>query len=162
VPNYLLIKINNKLTTPHELAYHAKPDLRNIFPLFSVAYITQIDVHSYNNQTIRTILVGRSEKSNVLQFYHPQSKKTLSSARCTIDEALVAGPAFGLQYEGGLYINNYCDSNNIKKAPKFKPQQKVNVKIKDSLYEAYVITIPAFNDTIYTLQLKGGNLKKIE
>jgi len=110
VSNYLLIKINNKLTTPHELAYHAKPDLvRNIFPLFSFAYITQIDVHSYNNQTIRTILVGRSEKSNVLQFYHPQTKKPLSSTRCTIDEALVAGPAFGLQYEGGLYKEKHKD-----------------------------------------------------
>jgi len=159
VSNYLPLKINNQLTSPHELAYHTKPDIRNIFPLFSVAYITQTDDHLYNNQTICTILVGRSKKSNIIQFYHPQTKKTLSRARCTIDEALVVGPAFGFQYEGGLYINKYCDSTNINKAPTFKPQQKVNVQIKGNLYEAFVITIPAFDDTICTLQLKDGSLQ---
>ena len=162
VSNYLPMKVDNKLTTPHELAYNVKPDLRNIFPLFSVAYVTQTDDHSYNNQTIRTILVGRSDKSNILQFYHPQTKKTISSARCTLDEALVAGPTFGLPYEGGLYVNKYCESTNINKAPTYKPQQKVKVNIKNKSYNAYVIAIPAFDDTIYTLQLEDGSIHQFE
>jgi len=162
VSNYLPLKVDNKLTTPHELAYNTKPDLRNIFPLFSVAYITQTDDHSYNSQTIRTILVGRSDKSNILQFYHPQTKKTISSARCTLDEALVAGPTFGLPYEGGLYVNKYCDSTNINKAPTYKLKQKVKVNIKNHHYNAYVIAIPAFDDTIYTLQLEDGSIHQFE
>jgi len=128
-----------------------------------VAYITQTDDHSYNSQTIRTILVGRSDKSNILQFYHPQTKTTISSSRCTLDEALVAGPTFGLQYEGGLYVNIYCESTNINKAPTYKPQQKVTVKIKNNQYKnTYVIAIPAFDDTIYSLQLEDGSIYQFD
>jgi len=162
VSNYLPLKVNNKLTTPHELAYNSKPDLRNIFPLFSVAYVTQTDDHSYNNQTIRTILVGRSDKSNILQFYHPQTKKTISSSRCIFDETLVAGPTFGFQYEGGLYVNKYCDGTIQNKAPTYKPQQKVKVQIQNKKYDAYVIATPGFDDTTYTLQMSDGSIHQFD
>ena len=39
VSNYVPIKINNQLTTPHELIYEVQPDLRNLLSMFSVCYI---------------------------------------------------------------------------------------------------------------------------
>ena len=37
--NYMPIKYKGSITTPHYLAYKKKPDYRNLFPIFSVAYI---------------------------------------------------------------------------------------------------------------------------
>ena len=33
------IKYKDMITTPHELVYKEKPDYRNLFPIFSVAYV---------------------------------------------------------------------------------------------------------------------------
>ena len=41
ISNYIPIKLDNKLTTPFQLVYGMKPDLYNLFPLFSVAYISK-------------------------------------------------------------------------------------------------------------------------
>jgi len=37
VSNYLLIRINGNLTSPHKLMYNSKPDYRNLFPMFLVS-----------------------------------------------------------------------------------------------------------------------------
>ena len=162
VSNYIPIKVDNILTTPHELAYKCKPDMRNIFQLFAVAYITQSDQHSYNNQTIRTILVGRSPKTNTLLFYHPQTQKTISSARCTIDETLVAGPTFGFKYEGGLHVHKYCDSTEHFKVPTYKPHEHVQVQQNEQVQTAHILTLPAFDDTVYTVQFQDGSIHQVE
>ena len=39
VSNYLPIKANDKITTPFYLTHHKLPDLRTLFPMFSVAYL---------------------------------------------------------------------------------------------------------------------------
>ena len=71
--------MNNEYTTPYELVYKEKPDLRNLFPMFSVGYVTKLrdgDVNRLNmhSKTIRAIAVGRSDESNCLVFYHPPTK----------------------------------------------------------------------------------------
>ena len=71
VSNYLPLKVNNILTTPHKLVYEQKPDLRNLFQLSALAYIPHKNQDSFNNQTIKTILIGGSDKFNTLLFYHP-------------------------------------------------------------------------------------------
>ena len=39
VCNFFPVTANGVLTTPYELIYNTKPDLRNLIPLFSIAYI---------------------------------------------------------------------------------------------------------------------------
>jgi len=96
--------------------------------MFTVAYINQKNDKSFHNQTIRVITLGQSDKTNTLMFYHPITKKVLSNARCTIDETLVAGPTFGLNYDGSIYINKYCDSTTHQlKVPTYKPNEEVQI-----------------------------------
>ena len=116
VSNYVPIRIDNKLTTPYEMVYQEKPDLRNLFPMFSVGYVSELrdgskDRLNMHSKTLRAIAVGRSDKSNCLLFYHPPTKQLLTSADFRLDENLAAGPAFGLTYDGGLYINKFLDNN---------------------------------------------------
>ena len=39
VSNYTPIRVDGVLTTPYEMAYHVKPDLRNMLPMFGVGYL---------------------------------------------------------------------------------------------------------------------------
>ena len=84
ISNYLPIRINNCLTTPFELTYGEKPDLRNLIPTFSVSYLSRyrdgnISRKNVHSHSIRTILVGRDTTSNAFLFYHPGTKHTLTS-----------------------------------------------------------------------------------
>ena len=54
-------------TTPHELFYGEKPDLRTPVPMFSVAYITQPNLSKYHSNAIKCICVGRCSTSNGLK-----------------------------------------------------------------------------------------------
>ena len=57
VSNYVLIKIDNIITTPHELTYGHNPDLHCLFLQFSIAYINKIKDSNHarlnlNNQSL--------------------------------------------------------------------------------------------------------------
>ena len=158
ISNYIPIKIDNSYTTPFELAYNQKPDLRNLLPLFSVAYlsrykdgnITRKNVHSHS---IRAILVGRDPVSNAFLFYHPGTKRTLTSDDFTIDETLPSGPAFRLEYDGGLYFNKYTDFNDNLRPPQFIPQQKVYIINQTPALQAEILTTPISPlDRIYAVK----------
>jgi len=77
VSNYLPIKINNSLTTPHELVYKQKADLRNLLPMFCVAYPKYKTNANTDIQSCKAILIGRSDKTHTYQFYHPSTKKII-------------------------------------------------------------------------------------
>ena len=158
VSNYIPLRVDGKITTPHQLVYGQKVDLRNIFPMFSVAYTSYKSAHSYDNQTVRTIVVGRSDHTNTLLFYHPSTKKILTSARYKLDERLAAGPTFNLQYDGGMHFSKYCDYNAQIQPPTFAPSTTVYVKHNNSYIEAEVITIPMNEQQPYTVQYKDGSL----
>ena len=53
VSNYIPLKLNNKMTSPHELVYKIKPDMRNLLPMFSVCYIRRYK--SLNNTKLKNI-----------------------------------------------------------------------------------------------------------
>ena len=80
VSNYLPIKVNNKLTTPFEMVYKTKPDLRNLFPMFSVGYIycsrdATTNRLTFHSTSLRCICLSRDDTSNQLEFYHPPSRQ---------------------------------------------------------------------------------------
>jgi len=157
ISNYIPVRINSKLTTPHELVYKTKPDLRNLHPMFCVAYTSYKSDHSYDTQTVKTILVGRSDKTNSFLFYHPSTKQLITSARYKLDESLTSGPAFGLPYEGGLYFNKYTESPIDIRPPTYAPESTVFIKQPNGIMAAEVITIPLTGD-IYTVQYPDGSL----
>ena len=102
----LPIRKNNKITTPHELVHGEKVDLRNLLPMFSVAYIKQernkAEVGGkWKTQTLKCITVGKCPRSDSILFYHPPSKQLLSCANgYKYDTFSPAGPQFNEQYDG--------------------------------------------------------------
>ena len=164
ISNYLPIRINNKFTTPFELTYGEKPDLRNITQMFSVAYLSRykdgnISRKTLHSHSIRAILVGRDPTSTAYLFYHPGTKRTLTSDDFTIDESLPSGPAFRLEYDGGLYFNRYTDYNDKLRPPQFTPQQKIFITSCTPALPGEILTIPSSPvDRIYTVQLSDGSI----
>ena len=162
--NYLPLRIDNKLTTPHECVYGVKPDFRNILPQFSIAYLNRtrddnIERKSTHSHSIRAILIGRDPKSAAFQFYHPSTKKTPTSDSFTIDDTLPSGPAFGLNFDGGLYFNRYCDFNDKLRPPQFIPDQTVFVTSFDPPRQGTVLTVPTSNTKpIYSIQLNDNSI----
>ena len=161
VSNYIPLKINNTLNTPHGLVCGTKADMRNLFPLFSVAYIdyqNKNNQNSFATQTTKAILIGRSDLTNTLQFYHPPTKSIIDTAMYKIDESLIAGPAFALPFDGGIHFNTYCDSNIRLRPPTYPPDTTVFIAENNQYIPARVITIPMLDDTIYTVQKPDGSL----
>ena len=75
--------IENKITTPHELVFDKKVDYRDLFPMFSIAYIKlpqrrQDDGNKWSSQTVKCIAVGKCMKSDGMLFYIPQQNMIIS------------------------------------------------------------------------------------
>ena len=158
--NYIPLILNNKLTTSHELVFGIQPDFQNILPMFSVAYVDYKDVHTLKIQTVKAILIGRSDISHALEFYHPQTKRVLTSAIFRLDETLTAGPSFGLPYDGGFYFHKFVDTSSQYIAPTFEPKEKVLVSTPSGEITGTIVTIPLQNDNIYTIQLNDGSMNQ--
>ena len=161
VSNYIPIKVDNRLTTPHELLYGQKVDLRNIFPIFSVAYPRYITGNSTDIQTCKAILVGRSDKTHTFEFYHPRTKNIITTSKFKLDETLPTGPSFGLPYDGGLFFNRYCETNDHLRPPTFSPETTVFIKSKQNIIQADIISIPKTDDNLYTVQYPDGSIHEI-
>ena len=79
ISNYFPTKSRGQTTSLYEIVHHVKPDIRILFPLFSISYINkQEDSNttwaSVHTQSLRVIASGKSSKTNFLEFYHPPSK----------------------------------------------------------------------------------------
>lgn len=161
VANYLPIKIDNSYSTPHCLVYGEKPDLRNLLPMFSVAHIRKYSdpdgkkLQNTDSHSTSAILIGRSENSPSTLFYHPSTGRTIISDDFYLDEALSAGPAFGLNYQGGFHFHSYTQLNADLKAPTFLPQQEVFVEYDATFQPARIITLPAKSECVYTVQINS-------
>ena len=117
-----------KLTTPHELMYKQKPDLRNLIPLFCVAYPKYKTKTNMDPQSCKAILVGKSDKTHALTFYHPATKQEITTSSYLLDETIPAGPTFNLPYEGGLFFNKFCENADDHRPPLYPPSSTVNIK----------------------------------
>ena len=106
--NIFSIKLNNTLTTPHELVYKTKPDYRQLFRLFSTTYFS----HKKDNNKARTniqahtlagIAVGWSDVANGLQVYNPITKELYTTSVFKIDKHNPTKLYFNLKYNGGMF-----------------------------------------------------------
>ena len=166
VSNYLPIKANNVITTPFELAYDRKPDMRSLFPLFSIGYFRKVrdgDVQrdKYDSHSLRGIAIGKSNDSDGLVFYHPTTKTFHDTSDYKLDPTLASGPAFGLKYNGGIHFKVYNNASDSMKPPTYPPESVVQVTIDNQIHQATVIDTPKDNN-LYTLQLSDGSIHQIE
>jgi len=162
VSNYVPLRINGRLTTPHQEVFHQKVDMRNIIPMFTVSYIDYKDQKTFNIQTTKAILIGKSNKSNILEFFHPPTNSIISSTMYKLDESLVAGPTFNLPYDGGFHFNKYCESNVKIRPPTYTPESYVYIKHNERYIKCKVITVPMIENDIYTLQLPNGTMHQTQ
>jgi len=94
------LKLDGKLNFPHELVYKQKVDLSNIFQPFAVVYPMYKSKANTDTLFCKSILVGRNTHN--LEFYHPPTKKVITTSTYKIDESLIAGPVFNLPYDGDI------------------------------------------------------------
>ena len=164
VSNYLPIQLRGQITTPFELAHHIKSDIRTLIPMFSIAYSDkQSDSASIrknlHSQSLRVIVIGRCNESNCVQFYHPPSKKILTSAVYKLDPTLAADPIFNLKYDGRLFFNTYHNEADLY-LQSTHTLDSIIIKIKEypnQYTAAKVIDIPSPGSDIYTLQHLATN-----
>ena len=162
VSNYLPLKVDNILTSPHQLMYKQKPDMRNLIPLFAVAYPEYPSKSSLDAQSCKAILVGKSKTTRAYEFYNPSTKNIITSSNFKLDERLTSGPAFGLPYDGGLHFNKYCQYNDSIRPPQFSPETEVFIKQPNNKYiQAHIIAIPKTDTNIYTIQYNDGSIHEI-
>ena len=171
VSNISPIKLHGKITTPFEAVHDEKVDLRQLFPIFSTAYIKQESQHGshknkWSSQSLKVICVGSCPNSDELLFYHPKTKTVLSCAdNYRFDMYLPSGPQFGETYDGRLRITTKSSLQNIHSAPSHQANDKVYFKSTDekNTYPATILSSPFNEDEDpYVIQLqKSGDIMHV-
>lgn len=113
VMNYFPCLVNGLSTTPFELVYGIKPDLRTLFRLFSCGYFlhekdgvrTRDGISE--SKTLQGITLGRSRKADGMLFYNPATCQIYTSSDYTLDEGRSTPNAFNLRYDGGIFVGLY-------------------------------------------------------
>lgn len=127
--------------------------------MFSVCYVrrrTNDDDEKLKNvesHSIAVILVGRSTTANSPIFFHPHTKKIITTDDYVVDESLPAGPTFVIAYSGGLHFNSYAEQNAYLRPPTFRPSHSVWVNIRETYHKASIITLPSRENNIYTVRI---------
>ena len=166
VSNYLPLKIDNNLTSPYELVYKCKPDLRNLFPLFSVGYIRRsrdatTNRLTFHSTSLRCICIGRDDTSNQMQFFHPPSRQLIYSDDFVLDKNLCSGPTFNLDYDGGLYLHKYRDYQDDENISPFPPDHSMFVQSSSSpitYTPCKILRIPDKYGDMYTVVYDNGDI----
>jgi hypothetical protein len=115
--------IPNKTTTPFELMFNKSVDYRQLFPMFSAAYIKHTRSQGTNKskwqpQSLKCIAVGRCPTSNGILFYHPPSKQTLTcSDGYKFDMFSPSGLQFNLKFDSGFIFSTESTRAAIHRPP---------------------------------------------
>ena len=166
VSNYLPLTLNDSLTTPFELVYKEKPDLRNLLPLFSVSYVRRsrdanTDRLTFHSTSLRCLCLGRDDVSNQLEFFHPLTRQLLYSDDYIFDKNLCPGPTFNLDYDGGLYLNKYKDYQDEDNISPFPPNYSMFAQSSTSppsYTPCKIVRIPEKYGDTYTVSYPNGNI----
>ena len=167
VSNYLPVKANGTLTTPFELVYGYKPDLRLLFPLFALSYVRRTrDSNTSRNKmqptALQCILVGKSTTSDGMEFYHPPSKQIITSSDYKLDITKPSGPTFNLQYDGGIFFNLHNNDADVLRPPGIDINTMVYVQGYTPPKPATVIAVPFDESDVYTVQfIQDGRIHQL-
>ena len=157
--------------TPYKRTYNKKVDFRNLFPMFSKAYvkvpsIRQGEHHNkFETQTIKTICVGKCPKSDSLLFYHPPTKTIISDADGhKFDNFSPSGPQFGLKYDGSFTITRKS-SQPIHQQPLHEMNDEIYTKVGGKYQKATVLRIPIDDNDekdMHVVQIKStGEIREV-
>ena len=102
VMNCLPCKVNGELTSPFELVHGVKPDYRVLFCLFSTVYFKHDSDASCNcddveTQSLQSIAIGKSYKSDGLLLYSPFTKQFCVTGSYKLDEGQSTANMFNLK-----------------------------------------------------------------
>jgi len=123
VMNYFPCTMSGISTTPHELVYGNKPDLRILFCLFSTGDFRHPRDGSYycsgisDSLSMQSIGLDRCRKSDGMIFYSPHSKELYVSSDHKLDEGHHTPTAFNLHYDGGIFIGLYNHNSSTSLEP---------------------------------------------
>ena len=154
--------IKNKVTTPFELVHGRKVDYRQLFPMFSTAYIKKErdqggrHKNKFKSQSIKCIVVGRDTKSDALMFYHPLSKQVITCQDgYRLDTFGPSGPQFAETFDGNFTFNNKGSMERIHRPASFEIDNTVYIQV-DNKYEPAVVLHQPINedDEPYTIRIE--------
>jgi hypothetical protein len=121
--NYIPCSVEGVSTTPHELVYGVKPDLRTLFRQFSTGYFKHSRDGSRHrsgiseSHSMQGIALGQCHKSDGMLFYSPHTKE-LYTSDYKLDEGCNTPNTFYLQYDGGIFVGLYnCSSHATTHEP---------------------------------------------
>jgi hypothetical protein len=123
VMNYIPCTVSGVFTTPHELVYGVKPDLRILFHLFSTGYFRKMKDSTLHHSGVSTstsmqgIALGRYRKTGDMLFYSPHSKEIITSSDYKLDEGRHTPTAFNLSYDGGIFVGLYNHNGSTSFEP---------------------------------------------
>jgi hypothetical protein len=185
VANYVPCSVNGISSTPHELVYGVKPDLRVLFRMFSVGFFhhlrdgTQHRSGISDSKTMQGIALGRCRKSDGMLFLCPHNKQIYTSSDYKLDEGRNTPNTFDLKYDGGIFIGLYNHQSPIgstesfpKGTPASFPTKCPHDPTKTSTMHGIIISVPLslsssqlpLDDPMsppYTIWLIDGSIHKV-
>ena len=152
-----------EIYTPYECTYQRKVDFRNLFPMFSKAYIKMHrekggkHKDKFKSQKVQMICVGKCPKLDSYIFYHLESKVLVSDADGhRFDNYSPSGPQFGLKYNGSFMITRKSDQE-IHQKPIHEMNDTTYIKLGNKYTAAKVLQIPLNEeDKPYVVQMKNS------
>jgi hypothetical protein len=147
----------DELTTPHEMVFKQKVDYRQLFPMFSVAYIKYAREgggvkDKWKSRSLKCIAVGSCNKSNGLLFYHPPSKQIITCGNgYHFDTFSPAGPQFSTErFDGNFVFSTQNVQSQIHQKPSHELDSTVFIKhptLPNNFQKAKVLSIATNEDT---------------
>ena len=108
---------------------------------------------TFQAKSLRCIVVGKSSRSDGLEFYHPQTKHTITSSDFRLDPTQRAGPVFNLNYDGGIFFNVYDNDADKFFPPGLDIKTQVYVTTYDPPQHGEILAVPIDDSDIYTVQI---------
>jgi hypothetical protein len=157
VLNYIPCTVEGISTTPHELVYGVKPDLRILFRMFSVGFFRHLRDGNHHcsgvaeSKSMQGITLGRCCKSDGMIFYCLHTKQLYTSSDYKLDEGKNTPNTFNLQYDGGIFVGLYNPSSPTSACEPFPEGTQISYPLKTSnhsntiLMHGTVISVPIYN-----------------
>ena len=156
------------VSTPFEYVHNKKVDYRQLFPVFKKAYV-KIETdesgghrNKYKSQTIKTICVGSCPDSDGMLFYHPKTKKVITSADgYKFDTRLASGPQFNEKFDGDIDLTR-CSDQPTHQTPAHEENTCCYVE-KDGKYKKATVLKSPFDDETekYTVQFGSNEIAEV-
>jgi hypothetical protein len=157
------------VTTPFQLMHNSKVDYRQLFPMFSVAYIKHSREHGnesnkWKSKSLKCIAVGQCSQSDGLVFYHPPSKQLLTCGEgYKFDTFSPSGPQFALHFDGNFSMSTQSVLEGIHRPPTHEEGATVYLKSNNAYIPSIILSVPLNEDNEhYVIQEKeSGDIHEV-